>query len=271
MQKPFSFLRIYVAHIIPLLILSANSYAQSVPTKTALVIVGTIHPGNKAFDHRTLYQLLEKHNPDVILYEQSEEYNRVFGLRTASFLRIWKPGIEQLALQKYTKHHPSVMVLPFDIPITKKKSYIKDLDKNTQNFYDAMNEAYKSTSDSLRYADYAEKYNAFYAQLNQEDLVAINQPDMVKIPGQLDSLQRTVILPLAQKYLTDTMLVKKYEEDLAFWIERNDYMVKAIENYTKTHAGKRIVVLTGLFHKYYLLDGLRPLAGEQLVIKELTD
>lgn len=91
------------------------------------MIIGTIHSGNSYFNHKTLFNYLEKNNPDVILQEQVTSFKRVFGLRTAKFLRIWKPSIEQLALQKYSTHYKNVEILGFDTAFDSKGNYKKEI------------------------------------------------------------------------------------------------------------------------------------------------
>lgn len=88
--------------IIPIILLSfLNGYSQTDSLKTEILIIGTIHTGNKNINHKILYQLLESLNPDIILDEDSQKYKPVFGLKTARFLKIVKPSIEQLALQTF--------------------------------------------------------------------------------------------------------------------------------------------------------------------------
>ena len=73
-----------------------------------------MHYGNKHFNHKTLYQLIDSLNPDIILEESNLEYKQVFGLKTARFLKIFKPSIEQLTLQTFKKRNKSILILPFD-------------------------------------------------------------------------------------------------------------------------------------------------------------
>jgi len=79
------------------------SFGQSKELATQIYTVGVLHQGNKKFNHQTIYKLLNQYNPDIILWEQDIDFKRVFGLQTAHFLKIAKVGIEQLALQKYTR------------------------------------------------------------------------------------------------------------------------------------------------------------------------
>lgn len=69
-------------------------------------------------------------------------------------------------------------------------------------------------------------------------------------------MENNIIAPLADKYVNDKVLVNEFKEELSFWIARNDYMVKRILEVAKNQNEKKIIVLTGLAHKYYLVDKL---------------
>jgi pheromone shutdown protein TraB len=45
-----------------------------------------------------------------------------------------------------------------------------------------------------------------------------------------------------------------YEKNRIFWRDRNEKMANNIIEYIQEYPGKRVVVLTGLFHKHYLMD-----------------
>ncbi len=65
-----------------------------------------------------------------------------------------------------------------------------------------------------------------------------------------------LILPLTKKYLKDSLLINEFEKDIVFWNERNKYMARQIENISELYPKKRIIVLTGLNHKYFLIKNL---------------
>ena len=48
-------------------------------------------------------------------------------------------------------------------------------------------------------------------------------------------------------------------------------MANQILKYSKQFQGKRIVILTGLNHKYFLLDKLSEPTGQNLIIIEFID
>lgn len=246
-------------------------FGQSKFNETELIIIGTKHDGNKTFNHRTLYKTLVKIHPDIILWEQSIKFKRVFGLRTANFLKIWKPGIEQLALQKYSRFNKKIQILPFDTTINSRKDYLKKLVVEKDSFYERLYNAKKSISDSISYADFAYKYNSYYSIIDTSTLGRINQGDIIHQSQDLYHLEEEVILPLGRKYISDSLIVNKFANEIQYWNYRNEHMVNQIINYSKQFLGKRIVILTGLNHKYYLQDKLGNQKGNNVKIIEFVD
>jgi pheromone shutdown protein TraB len=65
-----------------------------------------------------------------------------------------------------------------------------------------------------------------------------------------------IIGHLLQKYFPNTALTNWHLHNQTFWELRNNYMTRQIIRMAETHKGEKIVVLTGLSHKHYLLDKL---------------
>lgn len=231
--------------------------SQQVSKPAEIAVVGLIHSGNKHFNHRTLFRVLERAKPDLILWEQSEDFEKVFGLLTANRLRIVRPGIEQLALQKYAKRNKQIRIYGFDTLINSRKQYIKETIRVDDTFYEMLRRADKTTNDSLLYEKFIEIDNAYYPKFLNGSLSEINHPEVYENAALLYRQEQDSILPMAKKYITDTALINDFEKGILFWTLRNDYMVKQILKYAKQYQGKRIVVLTGLNHKYYLVSKLR--------------
>ena len=260
-------------HLIPTIILIFHitiGFGQSETSKTEIIIIGTIHKGNKIFNHRTLHEILKKNKPDIILWEQSIMFKRVFGLRTADFLKIWNPGIEQLSLQKYTALNKDLPIFPFDTIITSRKKYLKSNIAIEQSFHDNLYSAKKTIPDSTIYADFADKYNFYKGLIYTLSLSRINQKDVIDMSRELYNLEEKVILPLGKKYISDSLVLNNFSNEVQFWNDRNDYMVNQILNYSKLYAGKKIIILTGLNHKYYLQDKLSSLNKSDLKIIEFS-
>jgi hypothetical protein len=245
-------------------------YAQPVSTAPEILILGTVHKNNKKITHHTLFDILNKYQPDLILKETENDYEYVFGLFTAYRLKIASPSMEQLALQKYKRHNKTVPVLGFDITITSRKNYLKNLIKLYDRFHEALYTAKKNPSDSMLYSNYTKLSNEYYNQYMFETISFINQ-DSVFSKARLVHQMEDDIVKLGSNYISDKKLVDTYKADNDFWITRNEYMGNKIVEITKQRNPKRIVVITGLSHKYYLLDKLKNQTEVPFRFLTLTD
>ena len=230
------------------------SFAQHDPGITKIHILGLIHTGNNQFGEKDLQAELERLQPDIILWEQSIPYKKVFGLRTAHFLNIWKPGIEQLALQSYTRRNRNCMVLPYDTVIANRQQYIKNLEQSSSQLFQHLSKAAMTTEDSSILAAHLEERHANFSGLRNKSIMQINATTEIEKIRQQYQFEEKVLSNIVMKYCTDTTLSNWYLNYRQFWIDRNQYMAKKIEAIASAHPHKKIVVLTGLDHKYILID-----------------
>lgn len=240
-----------------LFLFGSPSIGQTETNSTKVYIVGTIHTGNKYFGSKKLVKELKKIDPNIILVETSNSFKKVFGLRTANFLRIWHPGIEQLALQKYKSKKADFKVLPFDTLIINRNVYRKELHQNTQKVFNLLLSTSKSKEDSIALLDFLKEYNSYYQDIFNKSLEEINLFTTVDRTRRIEILEDSIIAKQLIKYSKDTMLNKWYFDGRNFWKARNNYMVEQIKKITLANTGQIIVVLTGLNHKYYLVDNLK--------------
>jgi hypothetical protein len=112
-----------IAALIFCLTLTSFSFAQEKASASELYIIGNIHTGNKNIHVDTLYQVLKKHQPDVVLWEYHQNLKPVFGLTTANRLGIAKVKgrLEQFALQKYLRKSKQKMAFGYDTAFDRKK------------------------------------------------------------------------------------------------------------------------------------------------------
>jgi hypothetical protein len=233
----------------------SSSFAQSSSAKTAVLIIGTIHSGNRHITPKSLSKALNDFNPDIVLIEQDKDFKPVFGLFAAYWLRIARPPMEQLAEQRFYRKNKHIPILGYDTLIRARKEYIRKLIRIINSFHDSLHHARMDEADSLRYADYVSRYNRSYDLYMNGTLAMINTDTVYMREADLRSREESLIL-LASKYISDKQLIEDYQAEVLFWTARNDYMVKKILSVAAAHEGKRLVVITGLAHKYYLRDRL---------------
>jgi hypothetical protein len=243
---------------------------QTDTLKTEIILLGIIHTGNKKFNFKTLYRTIKTNSPDIILWEQNEPFKRVFGLMTAYRLKIAKPIIEQLALQKLTRKDKKKVILGFDTLIISRKNYLKNRIKTNDIFHDSLNLAKKTIADSLEYDNYKKKFNEYYNSVENSSLFRINQSDMVDKSRELYYLEEFLILPMGKKYIADSIIIERFQNEVEFWIARNEYMTNKILSFAEQYNGKRIFVLTGLNHKYFFQDRLNKQQKSNIKITEIV-
>jgi hypothetical protein len=92
-------------------------------------------------------------------------------------------------------------------------------------------------------------------------LIDINSPAIYEKEIEIRKIENSTIAPLADKYISNKALVSQFKEELLFWVARNDYMVKKIKEISSSQKEKKVIVLTGISHKYYLVDKLKNQQG----------
>lgn len=243
-----------------LLFILQTGRPQSSAEKNSITLIGTIHSGNRHFGYKTLHNAINKINPDIIFIEQSNNHRQVFGLQTASFLGIWNPGIEQRALQKYMKKNKRCIIIPYDTAIQERKKYIQTLTKNTDEIMNDLatiaNNGQMDKNDSLNFATYIEKRNNWFKVIYDTTLERINKPDIVEVARLLYQKYSPVLTGIVDKYVKNLALKDWFVKKDAFWVERNTHMGKKITDHLHQHKGKRVIILSGLAHVYFLKDYL---------------
>ena len=252
-------------------------FAQQSEKQTEILIIGVNHNRTKKINYNKLYQLLEKNKPDLILWEQSEDFKSVFGLRTAYRLKIFSNGTEQLALQVFNKKNRLIPILGFDTSFSSrendikesisrkhyskeeriaKKNYVKESIRINDTFFTKLYQCKLNNEDSLKYRAYADLHNNYIDDIYNKSLEEINLPVIYNKSKEMEEMKSNVIIPLARKYMIDPIALNEYIKGQNFRKARNSYMAQKVLDIASARQGKRIIVLTGLSHKYFLIDEL---------------
>lgn len=247
--------------LVCLLLLSHFAFSQT--ATSALKIIGTMHKGNSHFNEMQLIDAITAFRPDIILWEQAEGYKPVPGLGIAMGLGIANPGIEQKALQKILRKQKNMVVLGFDTSF-ERRAFIDHMVSVSSEVEYQLLQAYQqgkmSEAEARNYRRATLVDSAFFAFVLDTTLERINQKDMIAISRQRHKDEAQIILPLTKAYV-DSTTARDFEEIILFWEQRNAYMCQKIKEHHRSYPGKRILVLTGLDHKYYLTDCLNNYPG----------
>lgn len=238
-------------------VLVACATAQTMQTSkplTEFVVVGTVHAATDKYSSQDLVRIFERVRPDVILFE----YPADMMTPSFEFKSVIKDDLEQQAVLQYAKQR-AVQIRPYDI--------------------DGRNNFFQRTS---YFAEQRRCNQELNAQINAKGL----SPEAQKVLGALDAAnaRRDAIgksdPPTINSFASDTAIDEKqwlmnqgipeivrltptlksceafWNLSRAYWIKRNNEMVRNIKRFAGEFAGRRLVVLCGFEHRYYLRSHL---------------
>lgn len=250
--------------------------------KSEVIVIGNVHRPMPAYNADTLYKMLERIKPDIILHElDSSFFTPDFNFKDSS------KENEQNASEKYKKAHSATLIRPFEFEGRndyRRKKGIKQAEEPSMDLLDSL---YITKKLTLKQATVVSEYKRLTDLLNSFGYkrgIEFNN----KITDSISKLRqhyqhyeiRQVInqrKEFAQRFVTTTTNEKVsytegYNRFCDFWDLRNQTMAKNIEAVVRAHPGKRVVVLTGYFHRYYLLELLSKAKGKaNFTIKEFYD
>lgn len=254
-------------HILIILILISFSY--STKSQTYLTIIGTHHYPTDRVNSNTLYQELLKIKPDIILME----YDSSIMDKNGNFL-VKSNENEQVAVKQYLNGH-SAVIRPFDFE-GRNQFYRKNQTfKKEQEFFSLRDSLFSNgLLDSVSNAVYQEflQVNNILNVIAEGTLYDLNNKTsmaVIKLRQELN-YHKTVIMC----YRNDQLYryADFWKQNGEFWIFRNNKMVENIFKYCEEFQGKKIVVLSGFYHKYFLHEGVETKASEKnVMIKEFWE
>lgn len=229
--------------------------------KTELILLGTVHQPIENFNADSLYHILESVAPDLILYEvDSSFFTDEFEFNTS-----WESN-EYVATLKYAELHP-VMIRPYDF--TGRNEYRKTIgarptDGLAKALLDSLYQSGQlSATDQAQYENYLQVNDTLNA-LAYHGAAAFNNPSTDSIAQYRQQLQYESLAQIMEHYPVFSNIYYQMEHGDSisfldgyrragdFWRMRNEAMAKHILHFIKAFPEKRILVLNGFFHRYYL-------------------
>ncbi|MGH2624626.1 MAG: hypothetical protein ACRDE7_13230, partial [Sphingobacterium sp.] len=245
-----------------LLLLYTISSAQSL-TKTKLYILGVVHDSASVLTPQMLFKILEDIKPEVILQENDSE-------QIANYDQIIRSSSnEQTATLKYLKAYPKTLNLPFEFE--GRNQYRKDhgmvpTDNLTIRLLDSLyQENLLSDVNRKIYDKYKEATTALI-NFSKRDIKALNSIEFEATNRYRQNLQHHELPKIvnSQDIFTKRFVTKPdgtlisyrdgYQLWCNFWDLRNNSMAINIIKKANENKGKRMVILTGVQHKYYLKE-----------------
>ncbi|WP_338733471.1 hypothetical protein [Mangrovimonas cancribranchiae] len=249
--------------------------------KTELVILGTVHQPVQNFTPDSLYNILVKIKPDLILYEVDSS----FFTKEFNFKKTWESN-ENISTVKYMNNF-NVDVRPYGF--TGRNEYririgSRPTDSKAFKFLDSLYRNNQlSALDKRIYQNFLEANDTLnsFAYLGAK---AFNNPKTDKAAEIRQKYHYKELLSIMSKYpiFSDTYHVKNdgdsisyyegYKRASEFWDLRNHTMSKNILHFIREYHGKKIIVLNGYFHRYYLNSLIKPKEEElNFTIKEFYE
>lgn len=238
-----------------------------------IIIFGTKHYPNSVYNSDSLMKAVVNLKPDVILIEED---SMSYTFKTGAFrpLPDWsmflrrigvrsKLGPEDDMLQRFHRQFPQVVIKPYDVAFNGKERdiYREKTLQLEDDFAKAMFDAYeeKEMSDYRANVHAARRQMvASLSQLIDGRLQDFNTDSATELVRQLETLEYMHFKALVDSVASLKPFATRVQEQLHLAEHRNEVMVQQILRYATEYSGKRIIVLTGLLHRYYQLDRLAP-------------
>ena len=244
--------------------------AQLCAAQTYLTVIGTQHYPTDHTNSTDLYKVLNQIKPDVILMEQDSSTMSP----TGEFL-ISSNEIEPTAVKRLQKNYP-VIIRPFDYKDRNKFYQDNRVFEKEGRFFHTLDSVYNNKlMDSLSLNNYDNfiRVNSILNTAFLGDLKEINSAvtqNLCKLRQDFDYAQMLKFVCMRNPYMRPYVVFWKMDGD--FWTFRNQTMVSNIIQYCDEFKGKKVVVLTGAMHKYFLMDGIAARQKEKkIVLKEFWE
>lgn len=257
------------AILLSVIIISCNQQSK----KNKLLILGTVHFPTRGINSDSIYTILEKYNPDIILMEaESSVFNEDY-----TFRKMYDQN-EFNSVKKYLAHHPNVQIRP--IEFEGRNEYRKKIGifSEADPVYRKMDELYQSKklsdNESKMWYDFTKSWKKIDS-LSNSNLNAINNSTSDKIVENTSHYQYIKLKKIidTRSEFTNTNIIDSKNDSISLkdyfakwsYFEndlRNKTMAENIGNIVQKNSNKKIIVLTGFKHRYSILKSLK--ANDQL-------
>ena len=256
------------AIIFILLVVSFCLFAK----KTEIIVIGTVHQPTKNYSTEDLANIFHKVKPNIILIEWPVNWFEGNGIEKLKKMSKDNPGLERSATLKYLDNNKYVQLRYYDIKNRNKFYQDKDYFKQEDAFMSNRSKLYqdKKLSETAKLLfdqeinvyQIRDGFGAEYPRvINSEacDAALSIKQEVTKN----NDLELTKIVPELKEHNNFIIMSNN------FWDKRNHSMVKNILNYSKQYQGKKIAVLCGFEHRYYLRKLLKEAEkSNNIVLKE---
>ena len=237
----------------------------SLSNETEVYVVGSVHFETDNIKRDDIYNYLDSISPDVILYESdTNTVNRMVN-RTDFFNQLmssFKKGnkVESFVSLKYLDKHPQAKVLGYEWEERDMYHWKHNLRTNSSRLLGLAarlnRENLLSSEESAIMDRYQEINKAYYEIGSSETVYDINNSTTDSIIRSRQAYVYKTVPPILKERKEAEELKEFIPIHMEYWDVRNKAMTANILKQIERHPNKRIVVLTGYSHRYYLKDEL---------------
>ena len=222
-------------------------------------LIGTAHEEKNYINADSLTNALNKIKPDLILVELEEKYfTKDYQFNLEKYPDLLSTN-ENIASHKYQQIH-RVKLRPFEIE-GRNEFYRREkyFDKENQMF-DEMLDLYKNNklSENCK-IDFEILLSTLrsYSDVKFRSLSEANSDVATKFFAITNEINFDLMISIVKQTKELEKWLKFSELRKDFWNRRNKAMFDKIKSYSEEYPHKRIVVLVGNDHKYFLLKLLK--------------
>jgi len=238
--------------------------------KTELYIIGTIHNPTDIINSDTLFNILKKIKPDLILVElDSSFFTKDFNFDTIKYPDLLSTN-ENISINKYKQFYKTD-VRPFDI--TGRNDFYRKYNFFTtqSKMYSAISKLYDNGKlDSSCAADF--ELISFTLDLTNKvkyrSLSELNSDVSIKLTKIRQKILYDKTISIVKRTKSLNNWIDFAELQKKFWVRRNNKMAANIEYFASEKSYKKIVVFTGVNHLYFILELLKEKQNKNYVIKD---
>jgi len=234
---------------------------------TKLYIIGTVHKETENYNGDSIFTILRKINPDLILLEiDSSNFDDDFKLKQTLkhkwgvFFGFAKEENEELAIKKYVKLFPKTMLRPYEYEGRDAFHKKNEILTKPDAVYEKLSGLYKRGGLYPRNRKIWEEWleiNDSLSAFRGKTPLEYNSELFYKVSGKRQLYQYKKINEIVQSEPDLEEYKSFYQIHSDFWEVRNKAMAQHIQQFIERYPGKKIAVLTGANHKYYLLQQLK--------------
>ncbi len=254
--------------LLPILLLS-----KTLP-KTEVIIFGTVHEVRENFDIEDGVNILEQVKPDVILLELPISDSVEKFLEMVKEFKDPTQFLEGRVIKKYLDKNSSVLLRYFDIENRNKYYSENRSDEQEQAFMKKLGDL-GNKSDSNDFDPILKEAGVMLMHaFNLDNTLSKEYPRIINstVADSIYTMKHRCLHTNFLKFTETIPELKQFKEFIIwrdeFWKKRNQAMTKNIINYAEEFQGKRLIVITGCEHRYFLRNELKKSKKQNLVLKE---